>query len=68
MVGTYDEMTERSYPNYLGGTSAQRWHRELLRRVMQEEGFEVYRYEWWHYDYGDWAAYPILNLTFEELS
>jgi CubicO group peptidase (beta-lactamase class C family)/D-alanyl-D-alanine dipeptidase len=67
MVGTYDEMTERSYPNYLGGTSSQRWHRELLRQVMQDEGFEVYRYEWWHYDYGDWAAYPILNLTFEEL-
>jgi D-alanyl-D-alanine dipeptidase len=38
MVATYDEMTERSYPDYLGGTSEQRWLRALLRDVMQGEG------------------------------
>src|SRR5947207_9231304 len=27
MVGVYDEMSERSYPGYAGGTSLQRWHR-----------------------------------------
>ena len=67
MVGTYDEMTERSYPAYPGGTSRQRWHRDLLRRAMEAEGFSVYEFEWWHFDYKDWAAYPILNLTFSEL-
>jgi D-alanyl-D-alanine dipeptidase len=67
MVGTYDEMTERSYPAYPGGTSRQRHHRELLRRVMEAEGFSVYEFEWWHFDYKDWAAYPILNLTFGQI-
>lgn len=67
MVGGYDEFSERSYPNYLGGTSLQRWHRDLLRLVMEAEGFTVYEYEWWHFDYGEWASYPILNLTFEAL-
>ncbi|MFV1987572.1 MAG: serine hydrolase [Gemmatimonadota bacterium] len=68
MVGGYDEFSERSYPNYVGGTSLQRWYREVLRRAMEAEGFTVYEFEWWHFDYGDWASYPILNLTFEQVA
>ena len=68
MVGVYDEMSERSYPGYPGGTSLQRWHRELLRTAMENEGFLVYEFEWWHFDYGDWRKYPILNLRFEQLA
>ena len=67
MVGVYDEMSERSYAGYPGGTSLQRWHRELLRRVMESEGFLVYPFEWWHFDYRDWQKYPILNTPFEKL-
>jgi D-alanyl-D-alanine dipeptidase len=68
MVGVYDEMSERSYPGYPGGTSLQRWHREVLREAMEDEGFDVYDFEWWHFDYQDWRAYPILNITFENLT
>jgi D-alanyl-D-alanine dipeptidase len=67
MPGTYDEASLRSFPNYPGGTSLQRWHRELLRRAMESEGFAVYEYEWWHFDYKDWHEYPILNTPFEEM-
>ena len=67
MVGVYDEMSERSYPGYPGGTSLQRWHRELLCQAMEQEGFEVYEFEWWHFDYKDWRKYPILNLTFDQV-
>ena len=67
MTGVYDEMSERSYPFYPGGTSLQRWHRDLLRHAMEAEGFDVYEFEWWHFDYKDWRQYPILNLTFGKL-
>jgi D-alanyl-D-alanine dipeptidase len=67
MPGTYDEMSPRSFPDYPGGTSLQRWHRELLRRAMESEGFTVYETEWWHFDYKDWPEYPILNVPFEKL-
>jgi len=67
MPGGYDEFSDRSFPEYPGGTSLQRWHRELLRRTMQEQGFTVFPAEWWHFDYRDWQHYPILNLTFEQL-
>lgn len=68
MTGHYDEMTERSYPFFPGGTSLERWDRNLLRHAMESEGFTVYEFEWWHFDYQGWQHYPILNLTFEQLS
>jgi D-alanyl-D-alanine dipeptidase len=67
MPGTYDEMSLRSFPGYPGGTSLQRWHRDLLRRSMESEGFTIYESEWWHFDYKDWKEYPILNVPFEKL-
>ena len=59
MMGGYDEMSERSYPFYPGGTARERWSRDLLRRAMEAEGFTVYEVEWWHFDYKDWKQYPI---------
>lgn len=67
MPGTYDEMSPRSFPDYPGGTSIERWHRDLLRRAMESESFTVYEAEWWHFDYQDWKEYPILNVPFEKL-
>jgi CubicO group peptidase (beta-lactamase class C family)/D-alanyl-D-alanine dipeptidase len=67
MVSGYDEMTERAYPFYPGGTTLERWDRRLLRHAMEDEGFTVYEDEWWHFDYKDWRKYPILNVDFEQL-
>ncbi|MCX6007123.1 MAG: M15 family metallopeptidase [Chloroflexi bacterium] len=35
MPGAYDEMTERSYITFRGGTTEQRAHRDLLRQAME---------------------------------
>jgi D-alanyl-D-alanine dipeptidase len=67
MVSTYDETTDRAYPDYPGGTSLQRWHRKLLRDAMESEGFTVYEAEWWHFDYKDWRQYRIGNIRFEDI-
>lgn len=67
MVAGYDEFSPRSFPLYPGGTARQRWYRELLRRTMEAEGFSVYEFEWWHFDFQDWQKYRIGNMTFEEL-
>jgi zinc D-Ala-D-Ala dipeptidase len=67
MPGVYDEMTDRSYVDYTGGTEEQRKTRDLLIATMQEEGFAVYKYEWWHFDYKDWQLYRITNMPFSEI-
>lgn len=67
MVSTYDETTDRANPNYPGGTSLQRWYRDLLRIAMESEGFTVFEAEWWHFDYKDWQKYPIGTVPFNQI-
>ena len=68
MVGSYDEFSPRSYPDYPGGTSRQRWLREILRRAMEKQGFTVYEGEWWHFDHESWGEYGIQNEVFSQIS
>jgi len=68
MPSGYDEMTERAYPDYAGGPPEARARREVLRAAMEAQGFTVYASEWWHYDYKDWALYPVLDVPFPALA
>lgn len=67
MPSLYDEMSERAYPTYAGGSDAARHLRDLLRQQMQAEGFTVYEFEWWHFDFRDWKSYAIQNVRFENI-
>jgi D-alanyl-D-alanine dipeptidase len=67
MPSTYDESTERAYADYPGGTTRQRWHRALLRRVMEAEGFQFNAHEWWHFDHSTWRSYAINNVPFDKI-
>jgi D-alanyl-D-alanine dipeptidase len=68
MTSAYDEMNEKAYPDYIGGSAESRRLRDLLRHTMEQEGFSVYPTEWWHFDYRDWREYQILDLPFEALA
>jgi D-alanyl-D-alanine dipeptidase len=67
MPSNYDEMTERSHPDYTGGSEEQRQMRDLLRSKMEANGFTVYHNEWWHFDYKDWKKYRIENIQFSDI-
>lgn len=67
MPSGYDEMTDRAYADYPGGTDEERARRSILRQAMEKQGFAVIPDEWWHFDYKDWKQYPILNVRFEDL-
>ena len=67
MPSGYDEFSARAYPDYVGGSSRQRWLRERLRQAMEAEGFTVYPNEWWHFNFRESDRYPVLNLAFEDL-
>ena len=66
MISGYDEFTEKAYPFYEGGTKKEREIRDLLINTMKKYNFEVYQYEWWHFNYNDCNS-KILNYSFEEL-
>jgi D-alanyl-D-alanine dipeptidase len=67
MPSGYDEMTDRAYADYPGGTVDERARRAVLRKAMEREGFVVIPKEWWHFDYKDWKQYSIQNAKFEDL-
>jgi zinc D-Ala-D-Ala dipeptidase len=67
MPSAYDDLSERAHPDYPGGTPEQRSRRGLLRRAMEVEGFTVEPNEWWHFNYRDWKAYPLLDVPFSEI-
>jgi D-alanyl-D-alanine dipeptidase len=69
MPSAFDEMTERSFVTYPGGTPEQRARRDLLREAMERGGcFFVYPEEWWHYDFKDFMQYDVLDTPFSALS
>jgi D-alanyl-D-alanine dipeptidase len=68
MPGRYDEMSARSYADFIGGTTQQRAMRAVLREAMLAQGFEVYPEEWWHFDYKAWRDYGVGTETFSELA
>lgn len=67
MPSGFDEFTERASPEYAGGTDDERANRDLLRRLMEAEGFIVNANEWWHFDYKTWQDYEIYDLSFDEI-
>lgn len=67
MPSDFDEFTERASPNYKGGTEEETRNRDLLRSLMEGEGFTVNTKEWWHFDYKDWKTYEIYDIAFSEI-
>ena len=40
---------------------------ELLKEKMEDNGFKVYKFEWWHFDFNDWKSYRIGNISFKKI-
>ena len=67
MPSDFDNFTDKASPDYKGGTAEQRKNRDLLRSLMEAEGFTVNKNEWWHFDYKDWKKYAIYDIAFSEI-
>ena len=67
MPSDYDEFSPRAYANYTGGSAQRRLNRDFLRREMEREGFKVYPYEWWHFDYQGWEQFPVMDFEIEDI-
>lgn len=67
MPTDFDDFTDKASPNYKGATKTQKKNRDLLRKMMEAEGFTVNDNEWWHFDYKDWKDYAIYDIAFSEV-
>jgi zinc D-Ala-D-Ala dipeptidase len=67
MPSGYDEFSNKAYRDYSGGSTAETQNRARLERYMEAEGFSGISNEWWHFDYKDWAKFPILDVPFSDI-
>lgn len=51
MISGFDEPSMRQYASYPGGTTKQRYLRQMLREIMEDNGFQSIEMEWWHFIY-----------------
>lgn len=54
MPSDYDETTPRAFQSYMQSDSASLAHRAVLRSAMEQVGFSIFPWEWWHYDFRGW--------------
>lgn len=67
MPTPYDDFTEKAHRDYKDLPEEVIGNRELLGRVMTKHGFEGLPTEWWHFDYGDWRRYEILDVDYSRI-
>ena len=67
MPSEFDDFSERAHRDYIGGKPQETANRAILEKAMVAEGFIGMSNEWWHFDYQDWAQYPVLDIAFEDL-
>ncbi|MDO4178809.1 MAG: M15 family metallopeptidase [Phascolarctobacterium sp.] len=62
MISGFDEPSVRQYASYPGGTTRQRFLKELLHQEMELAGFQSIEMEWWHYEFGGNRKFAKLNM------
>ena len=67
MPTPYDYFSEKAAAAYTDLPEDVLANRQLLQDVMGRHGFEIYDYEWWHFNFHGWENYKLMDLSFEEL-
>lgn len=62
MPTPFDEFSEKASRSFMNCSPESRKNRQLLEKVMTEEGFIPFEYEWWHFDDPEWESYSILDI------
>jgi D-alanyl-D-alanine dipeptidase len=62
MPSDYDEATPRAFHAYMDAPAEAIRHRAILRTAMELAGFQIYPWEWWHFDFKGWEKCNTYNL------
>jgi zinc D-Ala-D-Ala dipeptidase len=62
MPTDFDDFSEKAHRDYSRVSRKARKHRQWLQDAMQKHGFVGLKTEWWHFDFGDWKRYPLLDI------
>jgi len=67
-MGTgFDDFSDSAHHSYTNFPPSVLQNRNLLKSIMEKNGFKSYTEEWWHYSWLDGKQYEILDLDFKKL-
>jgi D-alanyl-D-alanine dipeptidase len=67
MPSAYDEFTDRAHRDYMAAPPQALANRAKLEEIMKRHGFEPLPTEWWHFDFGGWERFELMNVPLEVL-
>lgn len=67
MPTEFDSFKKEAWPSTPIADPVARKNRELIIKVMKNNGFKVNSSEWWHFDFIGWQKYEVMDIDFEEL-
>ncbi len=66
-MGTgFDNFTDSAHHGFKNLPDEVLKNRELLRNVMEKNGFSIYNEEWWHYTFKSDTKFEVLNIPFKK--
>lgn len=68
MPTAFDDFSEKAHSQYTDLPEVAIKNRTTLIGVMTHFGFSVVDSEWWHYDFMGWEEFPLMDLSFGELT
>ncbi len=68
MPSDFDDFSMRAHRDFQGASGEALANRARLERYMVAAGFRPMSNEWWHFDFIGWEKYPILDVSFDELT
>ncbi len=68
MPSLYDDFTPAAYRSNTDAPAEALAASRLLEGWMVAEGFVPLANEWWHYDWAEWRAYPIMDVPLEDVT
>lgn len=67
MPTPFDEFSEKASYHYNDLPAQVLANRDKLLKVMTENGFTFYEYEWWHFNIKGREKYSLMDISFEDL-
>jgi zinc D-Ala-D-Ala dipeptidase len=64
MPSAYDDLSARARRDNMDASAEAIANRAVLERIMVAEGFLPLPSEWWHFDWRDWALFPVMDQPF----
>ena len=63
----FDDFSEIAHHGYQNISEINIKNREILKEVMEKNGFIKFETEWWHYSWPSPSKYDVLNIPFSQL-